>query len=403
VGVPDTGRQLLPPDAATAPVAASVVPKETVERHAGGPPRWVSLDAFRGITIAAMLVVNHPGNYEQIYSPLRHAEWNGWTPTDLIFPFFLFIVGVSLRLSLPKQLERGLSHRQILTRVLKRALVLFALGLVLTSFPWWHRHLHNVRIPGVLQRIALTYLAAAPLVLWLRARGQVILAAALLLGYWALMSWVPVPGIGPGVWQPGLDLGAYVDRMLLGVKHLRPGTWDPAGLLSTIPALATVLLGALAGQWLCSGRNATRKLVGMLLMGAAGIVLGVLWGQVFPINKNLWTSSYAVFTGGMAFVLLAGLYWLVDVKGFRRWTHPFVLLGVNAILVYVLSELTDMMLNRIRIDAAGSPTVHMAVYDVFFGSWLPPLDASLAFSIGYLLFWLAAMAALHRRGIRVSV
>jgi predicted acyltransferase len=401
--VSGTGKQVEPPQTAPPLVAAPILSSKPVESQAVRAPRMVSLDAFRGITIAAMLLVNHPGNSEQTYSPLRHAEWNGWTPTDLIFPFFLFIVGVSLRLWLPKQLERGLSQRQILTRVMKRALVLFALGLVLTSFPWWHRHIHSVRILGVLQRIALTYLAAAPLVLWLRARAQVILVAALLLGYWALMSWVPVPGVGPGVWQPGLDLGAYVDRMLLGVKHLRPGTWDPAGLFSTIPALATVLLGALAGQWLCSGTNATRKLVGMLLMGAAGIVLGVLWGQVFPINKNLWTSSYAVFTGGMAFVLLAGLYWLVDVKGFRRWTHPFVLLGVNAILVYVLSELTDMMLNRIRIDAAGSPTVHVAVYDVFFGSWLPPLDASLGFAIAYLLFWLAAMAALHRRGIRVSV
>jgi predicted acyltransferase len=359
----------------------------------------MSLDVFRGITIAAMLLVNHPGHYTVMYAPLQHAEWHGWTPTDLIFPFFLFIVGVALIFSFRKQLEGEAGRGQILTRAAKRALILIGLGLLLASFPWWRLHLSTLRIPGVLQRIGLAYLAATPLVLWLGVWGQAIVAAALLLGYWALLSWVPVPT--GGVWQPGQDLGAFIDRAVFGSNHLWPGSWDPEGLLSTFPAVATVLLGALTGHWLNSNRSTTRKTIGMFAAGAAGIALGALWGQVFPINKNLWTSSFTIFTAGIALILLAGCYWLVDVKGCRRWAYPFVILGVNAITVYMLSELADKMLGRISIHSLGIRSLRNVLFGHIFASWLSPQNASLAFAIAYALVWLGLMALLYKKDIRV--
>jgi predicted acyltransferase len=358
---------------------------------------------FRGVTIAGMLLVNNPGSWSAVYPPLQHAEWHGWTPTDLIFPFFLFIVGVAMIFSFRTQLEKGMDRQRILVKAAKRAVILFGLGLMLHAFPWWKLDLSTLRIPGVLQRIALAFLLATPAVLWLRFRAQATLAAALLLGYWAVMRLVPVPGIGAGVWEPGMDLGAWVDRAVFGTSHLRPGTWDSLGLLSTVPATATVLLGVLTGQWLRSRASCERKVLVMLVGGCVGIALGLLWDQLFPINKNLWTSSFAVFTTGIALLLLAGCYWLIDVRGHRRWTYPFVLFGINAILVYVLASLGDMMLHSIRVGAAGAMSAKTAIYKVFFASWLPPLNASLAYAAACLLFWLLVMAVLHRRGIHVKI
>ena len=368
------------------------------------PSRMVSLDTFRGITIGAMLLVNHPGNYSVMYAPLDHAEWHGWTPTDLIFPSFLFIVGVALTFSILKQLDRGAARRQILARAVKRALILIALGLIIASFPWWHVHWSTLRIPGVLQRIGLAYLVAMPLVLWLKARGQAIFAVLFLLGYWGLLSWMPVPGIGAGVWEPGQDLGAFIDRTVFGTNHLLPGeTWDPEGLLSTLPAIATVLLGALTGQWLQSDTSPTRKTIGMLVAGAIGIAFGVLWGQVFPINKKLWTSSFTIFSAGTALILLGVCYWLVEVKNYRRWAIPFTILGVNGITVYVLSELVDMMLGRISINSLGIRSLRNAFFGHIFASWLSPHGASLAYAAVYALVWLGLMSLLFRRNVRVRV
>jgi predicted acyltransferase len=234
-------------------------------------------------------------------------------------------------------------------------------------------------------------------------RGQAIVGSALLLGYWALLTWAPVPGVGAGLWEPGQDLGAYIDRAVFGINHLSPGTWDPEGLLSTFPATATVLLGALAGQWLHSNDSRSRKTIGMLVAGAAAIALGVLWGQVFPINKNLWTSSFTIFTAGIALILLSVCYWLIEVKLYRRWATPFIILGVNAITVYVLSELVDSMLGRISIHALGMHSLRNALMGHLFASWLPPHGASLAFAVVYALVWLGLMALLYRKNIRVHV
>lgn len=309
--------------------------------------RLISLDVFRGATIAAMILVNNPGN-SAAYWPLRHAKWNGWTPTDLIFPFFLFIVGVSLVLSFRSRLRRGDSNRLLVLHTVKRGLTIFALGLLLsgnTSFD-----LATWRIPGVLQRIALAYFAAAMITLYCKTYVRVLWVVALLGGYWLLMRYLTVPGYGvPGrdisFLDPNANLAAYFDRRLM-MGHLYEGTRDPEGLLSTLPAIATALCGVLTGQWLASKRSQARKMVGMLAMGATGVVLGEVWSFWFPINKNLWTSSYVLFTAGSALLCLAICYWITDMKQHRSWwTKLFIVFGVNAIAAYVLSEIIGLPLH----------------------------------------------------------
>src|SRR5262245_4381882 len=259
--------------------------------------RLISLDAFRGMTIAAMILVNDPGTWSAVYWPLDHASWNGWTPTDLVFPFFLFIMGVALELSTARRSAANPQgdNRAILRHVLIRALILFALGLFLNGFPFFH--LHRIRIMGVLQRIALCSLFAGLLTLKTTVRTRVIVVAGLLLGYWALMTLVPVPGYGRGHLDPEGNLAAYIDRALMS-GHTWKAMWDPEGWLSTLPAIATTLMGGFAGRWLLSAASESRKVLALVVAGGVGLVAGEIWNRWFPINKNLWTSSYAVFTAG---------------------------------------------------------------------------------------------------------
>ncbi len=305
------------------------------------PGRLVSLDLFRGATIAFMIVVNSQTN-EEAYWPLRHANWNGWTPTDLVFPFFLFIVGVSLVLSFEARLAQGCSKSTLMLRAVRRSAILFAIGLALNGLG--SLSLEHWRIPGVLQRIAVAYCAAAVITLYSGTRARVAWIAALLVGYWIVMRFVPVPGFGlPGrdipLLHPDANLAAYLDRKLM-LGHLWERTRDPEGVLSTFPAIATALCGVLTGEWLRSERAPRQKASGMLLVGMAAIVAGELWGIWFPINKKLWTSSYVVFTAGCALVCLAMCYWLIDIKLHRGWwTRPFLIFGSNAITAYVISEL----------------------------------------------------------------
>ncbi len=305
------------------------------------PSRLFSLDLFRGATIAAMIVVNNQSS-EAAYRPLRHAEWNGWTPTDLVFPFFLFIVGVSLVLSFEARLEQGASRVALVLHTLRRSAVLFAIGLGLNGlasiqFDQW-------RIPGVLQRIAVAYCAASLITLYNRNYARAAWIAALLVGYWILMRFVPVPGHGiPGrdipLLHPDANLASYLDRKFM-FGHLWERSRDPEGMLSTLPAIATALCGVLTGEWLRSERAPRQKMMGMLAFGIAGIVAGELWGMWFPINKKLWTSSYVLFTAGCALIVLTGCYWLTDIR-LRRgwWSKPFIIFGKNAIAAYILSEL----------------------------------------------------------------
>jgi len=369
-----------------------------------GVARLLSLDALRGITVAAMVLVNNPGTWRAVYPPLRHADWHGWTPTDLVFPFFLFIVGVSIPLSLSRRAGEG-QDRPVLARVLRRSAVIFLLGIVLNGFPWFDWA--TLRIPGVLQRIALCYLAAALVYLATGWRGQAWAAAGLLLGYWALMTLVPVPGYGAGDLGKAGNLAAYVDRTLLGSAHLwqQAKVYDPEGLLSTLPAIATTLLGVLAGGWVAAGRSPKAVAAGLAVAGLAAAVLGAGWGLWFPINKALWTSSYALFTAGLAAVTLAGCYWLVEARGFRRWAWPFAWFGVNALALFFLSTLAAKVLLLVRVGPEAT-RLHAWLFERLFAPWAASLNTSLAsvslaWALAYVLVWWGAMWLMFRLGLRL--
>jgi predicted acyltransferase len=357
-------------------------------------PRLVSLDAFRGATIAAMILVNNPGSWSTTYWPLLHASWHGWTPTDLIFPFFLFIVGVAMNFS------RKSSFRE----ALRRTLILFGLGLFGSAYPAFD--LANLRIPGVLQRIALCYLAAWVIRRLSGPKGQALAAAACLGGYWALMTLVPVPGgVAPNL-DPATNLGAWLDNTLLsGHLWAVSKTWDPEGLLSTIPAIATTLLGLLAGEWLRSARSMQAKAIGLLAGGLVLTVLGLVWGGWFPINKPLWTSSYVLLTGGLGAYALGLTYWVVDVRGLRGWTAPFTVFGTNAILVYVGSGiLADTLLVIKLAGPDGLPvSLYSYLHSLLFASWLGPYDASLGFALATVGVWYLVALALHKKRIFLKV
>jgi len=367
--------------------------------------RLVSLDAFRGATIAGMILVNNPGSWSYVYAPLRHAEWNGWTPTDLIFPFFLFIVGVVMPISFGKRLQRGASRGDLMKHVVQRSAILFGLGLLMRLYPTFGDW-DTLRIMGVLQRIGVVYLIASFLYLTLQQRGRWTAVAVLLLGYWALMTLVPVPGSGPGDLSAEGNLGAYLDRLILGQDHLwQQNPWDPEGLLSTLPAVATTLLGIFTGEWITSGRGALIKVRGLLLAGVVGVVVGQLWHQLFPINKNLWTSSYVVFTAGMGLLIFGVFYWAIDVRGWRAWSKPFVVYGMNAIAVFVASGLMTktLVLWRVPIQGGETTSAYSWIYQNVFASWAGPLNGSLAFAISYVLFWLAIIWILYWRRIFIKI
>ncbi len=356
--------------------------------------RLMSLDVFRGATIAAMILVNNPGN-NSAYWPLRHAKWNGWTPADLIFSFFLFIVGVSLVLSFRSRLRRGDSTRSLLWHTVKRSLMIFALGLLLNGLPSFH--LSTWRITGVLQRIAVAYFAAALITLYCKTYARVLWIAGLLLGYWLVLRYVPVPGYGvPGrdvpFLHPNANLAAYFDRKLM-MGHLYQRSRDPEGVLSTLPAIATTLCGVLTGQWLGSKHSQTRKTLGMLGIGAAGVVLGTVWSGWFPINKNLWTSSYALFTAGAALLCVAICYWIIDVRQHRGWwTKPFVIFGMNAIAAYVLSELLEVPLRW-----------QDYLFQHSYARVFSPSLASLAYSLTIVVLCFLPVALMYRRRIFLKV
>jgi predicted acyltransferase len=398
---------------ATAETIAAPVSSVLAATGAARAGRMVSLDVFRGITIAAMILVNDPGSWSHVYAPLEHAEWNGWTPTDLIFPFFLFIVGVSMTLSFASRATRGVTRGLLAIHVARRSLLIFAIGLFLNGLPFFD--FHTIRIMGVLQRIALCYLAGGLLYLATCRRstdvdGKVRMGAnigaiagvalILLVGYWALLTFVPVPGYGPGHLGKDENLGAYIDRWLMG-GHLwsESKTWDPEGLLSTLPAIATALIGILAGEWLRSERRGARKILGLVIAGAALMVAGQLLHPYFQINKNLWTSTFVLFTGGFAMLLLALCYWLVDLRGWKKWAAPFLVFGMNAILAYALAAIVSE--TSIDFEFAGpggrGQTLHGWLYNDFFTPYANPKNASLAFAVFFVLLILAPLWPLYRR------
>jgi predicted acyltransferase len=364
-------------------------------------PRLTSLDAFRGLTIAGMILVNDPGSWDFVYPPLRHAEWHGWTPTDLVFPFFVFIVGVSISLSLSGHIKEGVGKGGLSLKVFRRSVIIFALGMLLRLIP--HFDFASVRILGVLQRIALCYLFAALLYLCLGSQGRLGISVLLLAGYWAALKLIPVPGYGPGVLDYTGNLVSHVDLKLLA-GHLYEPAFEPEGVLSTFPAIATALLGTLAGDRLRTDRRPGVKASGLAAAGAALTALGLFLHPYFPINKKLWTSSFVIFTAGAALLLLAACYYLVDVRGWKRWATPFLIFGTNAIVAYAGSGLMVKLLALVKVSLGGErvPFLHW-VYRRLFVPWAGELNGSLAFAIFYVLLWLALMTPLYRRKIFVKI
>ena len=365
--------------------------------------RLISLDVFRGMTIAAMILVNDPGSWSAVYPPLLHAEWNGWTPTDLVFPFFLFIMGTAMEFSFASRREAGSasSRKSMMRHVLYRSAIIFALGLFLHMFPFypWHR----VRIMGVLQRIAVCYLFAGLISLATTIKTRVAVIAALLFGYWTLMTLVPVPGYGAGHLDQDGNLAAYIDRTVMAGHTWKP-TWDPEGLLSTLPAIATTLLGGFAGLWLRSSGPQFKKLFGLLAAGAAGLALGELWNIWFPINKNIWTSSYVIFTAGFACVLLALCYWLIEIKQWKKWALFFVVFGKNAIAGFVFSILLAKMLLIVKLNADGKRvSLWTYLYQHVFAPLASPRFSSLLFALTFVLVCWLAMLVLYRRKIFLKI
>ena len=355
--------------------------------------RLVSVDAFRGATVAAMILVNNPGDWSHIYAPLEHAAWNGWTPTDLIFPFFLFLVGASL----------SFSTRDTTRAAAIRALKIFGLGFFMAFYPRFN--LFTVRIPGVLPRIALCYFAAFLIKKHFGPRALAAIAAGCCLVYWFLLTVVPVPGGLPPNLEAATNLGAWLDRLVFG-NHLwvSSKTWDPEGLLSSLPAIGTTLFGYLAGSLFRMGLGPSDILRRLAISGSVMTLAGLAWDTVFPINKSLWTSSYVLFTAGLASLILAGFYWIADVKGYRSGLKPFVIYGVNAIVVFVASGLLAKTMGLIKLPLDGKiVSSQVYVYRTLFESWLAPIDASLAYAVANVVLWYAVLWWMDRRAIYIKV
>lgn len=443
--------------------------------------RLVSLDAFRGMTIAGMVLVNNPGTWSAIYGPLKHAEWHGITPTDYVFPFFLFIVGVSISIALGKR-KTEKAGSDIYKKVITRSLAIFATGLAISALPlfvmgdtniawplkwiaaisiiaslyflflrnfkvafslialWavivfgsliagsdvaWY-NVGQMRIPGVLQRIAVCYLIVSLIFLHTNWKQQAAIGIALLLVYWLLMTVVQVPGCDvTTIDDKACNLAAWLDRTILTEAHIwrSAKVFDPEGILSTVPALATTISGVLTGTWLTQkykdndeseGSQATikddqagdlRKAVGLFFMGTILLAIGWTWSLVFPLNKSLWTSSYVVYTSGLALLTLGFCYYVIDIKGYKRWARPFVIFGVNALALFVFSGIMARVMGMIRILAADEKTISLQqwIFNNLFLSWAEPINASLAYAISFILLWLFLMWLLYRRRLFIKI
>lgn len=379
-----------------------------------GQTRLLSLDAFRGLTVAGMVLVNNPGTWSQIYSPLKHADWHGVTPTDLVFPFFLFIVGVSITLALGKKVESGAVNREIYLKIFRRAFVIFLLGLFLTAFPFYNfakgewLDVSNVRVMGVLQRIGICYLVAALIFVKTNWKQQAGIATFLLFAYWALMTLINVPGCEVTTFDDkACNLAAYLDRRILTENHIYKAAkvFDPEGILSTVPAIATTLAGVLCGHWLRRKKEENETVAAMFFAGVSLAALGWIWSFWFPVNKPLWTSSYVVYTAGLALCFLGFCYWLIDIKSYRRWAKPFVIFGVNALALFVGSGLLGKMMSLIKLSAADGKTVSLQqwIFNNIFLPFAAPIDASLAYAASYILLWLFLMWLLYRKRIFIKI
>lgn len=346
------------------------------------PARLLSLDAFRGITMLLMVLVNNGGG-PLSYAQLNHSQWNGWTLTDTVFPSFVWIAGVAITLALGRRLAAGEERGALLKIIFRRAVIIYVLGLLVYAFP--HFSLSHQRLLGVLQRIAICYLAASIIYLYTGLRGQIIWIVSLFGVYWLMMAFIDVPGWGPGNLSVEGNFAHYIDRIVLGThNYASTKTWDPEGIVSTLPAIGSALLGVMAGHVLRLPVPLSVRRRHLLIAGCFLLALGLVWNLKLPINKKLWTDSFATFMAGLDFAVLAAFVWLVDEKGASKWVKPFLIVGMNAITVYLASEFLAEFL-----DSTG---LHETLYNRFFAPFASPMNASLLWALSftflmYLLAW----------------
>jgi predicted acyltransferase len=335
-----------------------------------------------------MILVNNPGSWQYTYQQLDHSEWNGWTFTDLVFPFFLWIVGVSMTLSFAKRMEAGADRRKLLFHAARRSVLIFVVALLMNGFPTFQYH--YLRIPGVLQRIAVCYLIATFIYLFCSLRGRIIWLVSLLAAYWLLMTLYPVPGFGPGVLTKEGNFAKYIDGMVLtGHMWSQTKTWDPEGIVSTLPAIATALFGTLAGTLLRTNKSPEEKTAWLFVSACALLLAGLIMNIWMPINKSIWTSTFSVFMAGMATLVFACFYWIVDVQHHRRWSEPLVIYGMNAIAAYILSGMLDRLL---ALNHTGA-----WLFQNIFAPIASPKNASLLYAIANVLVIYAFCYVLYRR------
>ena len=366
--------------------------------------RLLSLDVFRGITIAGMILVNNPGSWSHIYPQLRHAQWHGVTFTDLIFPFFLFIVGVAMTFSLSKQIEAGADRKKLMLKILRRAAIIFLLGMFLSGFP--NFNFSTIRIPGVLQRIAVCYFVTSIIVLRTGWKGQAYWAVGLLFFYFIAMKFIPVPGFGAGDLSAQGNFAAFIDqKVLTGHMWSQTRTWDPEGLFSTLPAIATTLTGVLTGWFLRSDKPKVEKTMWLLLIGNLGLLAGWTFDTWFPMNKSIWTSSYVIYTSGMALIFLGICYYTIEVLNWRKWTKPFVFYGMNSITVFMLSGFVGRLMAIIKFtnDDGTKSSLATVLYNALFTSWLPPMTASLMWAFTWITGFLILMWFMDMKKIYIKI
>ncbi|GGH11835.1 acyltransferase family protein [Pedobacter zeae] len=380
--------------------------------------RLLSLDFFRGLTVAAMILVNNPGSWGHIYAPLEHAEWNGCTPTDLIFPFFLWIVGVSIAFAMSSSKADPATHQKTIIKAVKRGIILYFLGFFLAIFgkiisaimdhkSIWEAF-QTVRLLGVLQRIGIVFIISS--IIFIKASTKTIFKTliVILTVYWALMTFIPVPGIGYPNLEKETNLAAWIDRGILTEAHTWASskTWDPEGILSTLPAIGTCLFGILVGVWMRrKDIDNPTKVAWLFTAGTAAVILGLLWDLQFPINKSLWTSSYVLYTGGLASIGLAICYWIIDVHGYKKFTTPFVVYGVNAITVFFQAGLMPRVLNLIRITKPDGSKTGLLVrfYETCYSPFFSPINASLVWALTYVLGFYVLLYLMYKKNIIIKV
>jgi predicted acyltransferase len=419
--------------------------------------RLTSLDVFRGFTILLMTIVNNPGSWSSIYPPLEHAEWHGCTPTDLVFPFFVFIMGTAIPFAMPVKHFDG----AVFNKILVRSLRIFCLGLFLSVFSRIHlfglegipllgvrlviafavayallgnfsvkvktilavgifiillslafsglEHFEDTRIPGVLQRIAIVYFFASILYLKTNLKTQLWVVASILVIYYLLMAFVPVPGFGPANFDKGTNLAAWLDNLVLN-GHLWSvsKTWDPEGILSTLPAIGTGILGMYIGQLLNLQTNRTEILKKTAISGVILLIGGLLWNIIFPINKSLWTSSYVLYTAGIATLCLSLLYYIIDIQGYKKWAKLFLIWGVNPMIVFFFSGIIPRVLGSIQVQNPETGGEEISVLTLIYKHGIAPcfenpLNASLAYALSYAVFWSVILWIFYKKKLIFKV